>query len=35
VPSDMASTSLSHRWLSGVEANLTNSWYFICMLVPK
>jgi len=25
VPSDMASTPLSHRWLSGVEANFTNT----------
>jgi hypothetical protein len=30
----MASTPLSHRWLSGVEASLIDSWYFIFALVP-
>jgi hypothetical protein len=34
LPSGMASTPLSHRWLSGVEASLINSWYFIFVLVP-
>jgi len=31
----MASTPLSHRWLSGVEASLIDSWYFIFALVPS
>jgi len=31
----MASTSLSHRWLREVEANLENIWHFIFMLVPS
>jgi len=29
----MASTLLSYRWLSKVEASLANSWYFIFALI--
>jgi len=31
----MASTPLSHRWLSGVEASLTDGWNFIFVHVPS